>query len=72
MNEYTITLTWDDEACVWIAESNDIPGLILEAKTVDELIEEAKSASTELLELMDALFHGVKLRFKAERSAVVV
>jgi predicted RNase H-like HicB family nuclease len=72
MNEYIITLTWDDEARVWIAESNDIPGLILEAKTVDELIEEAKSASTELLELMDAPFHGVKLRFKAERFAVVV
>jgi predicted RNase H-like HicB family nuclease len=56
---------------VWIAESDDIPGLILEAKTVDALIEEAKSASTELLELMGAPSHGVTLLFKAERSAVV-
>jgi predicted RNase H-like HicB family nuclease len=71
MPEYTIAITWDDEARVWIAESDDIPGLVLEAKTADALIEEAKSASTELLELMGAPSHGAKLRFKAERSAVV-
>jgi predicted RNase H-like HicB family nuclease len=71
MNEYTVSLLWDDEARVWIAESDDIPGLILESKSADALIEEAKSASTELLELMGAPSHDVTLRFKAERSAVV-
>jgi hypothetical protein len=30
MAEYTVTLGWDSEARVWIAESEDIPGLILE------------------------------------------
>jgi predicted RNase H-like HicB family nuclease len=71
MNEYTITLTWDDEAQRWIAESDDIPGLVLEARTVDALIEEAQSASTELLELMGVPSRGAKLRFTAERYTVV-
>ena len=33
MAEYTIVLTCDDDAPVWIAERQDIPGLILEAKS---------------------------------------
>jgi predicted RNase H-like HicB family nuclease len=71
MNEYTVSLSWDDEAHVWIAESTDIPGLVLEAKTVEALIEKVKLASPELLELMGVPSHDVKLHFKAEYSAVV-
>ncbi len=33
--EYVITFTWDDEAGVWIATSNDIPGLVLESGSYD-------------------------------------
>lgn len=25
---YVVTATWDDEAKVWVAESNDVPGLL--------------------------------------------
>ncbi|GHU28824.1 hypothetical protein FACS1894172_18870 [Spirochaetia bacterium] len=71
MTEYTVLLTWDDEARVWIAESEDIPGLILEAQSVDALIEEVNVAVPELLELMSLPFHNVTVRFKAERLAVV-
>ncbi len=28
---------WDDEASVWVATSDDIPGLVTEADTLDEL-----------------------------------
>lgn len=29
--EYVVKFVWDDDANVWIATSNDIPGLILES-----------------------------------------
>ncbi len=29
---------WDEEAKVWVAESDDVPGLITEAETADELL----------------------------------
>ena len=28
--EYKVNVTWDNEAGVWIAQSDDIPGLVLE------------------------------------------
>ncbi len=28
--EYTVKLSWDEEAAVWVATSDDIPGLVLE------------------------------------------
>ena len=36
--EYTIKLTWDPEAGVWIATSGDIPGLVLESGAYDRLV----------------------------------
>ena len=71
MNEYIITLIWDDEASVWIAESPDIPGLILESHSFDDLIERVKIAVPELLEINGTRLPEVKLHFKAEHLAVV-
>ena len=51
MIEYTIILSWDDEASVWIAESQDLPGLILESGSFDALIERVKIAVPDLLKL---------------------
>jgi hypothetical protein len=31
MTEYLVKLSWDSEAAVWIATSEDIPGLLLES-----------------------------------------
>jgi len=28
---YEILAQWDSEACVWVAESDDVPGLVAEA-----------------------------------------
>jgi len=71
MNEYTIMLTWDDESAVWIAESDDIPGLILESPSFDTLIERVKIAIPDLLEQEGTEHFQAKLHFKADRLAVV-
>lgn len=47
--EYTVNFTWDDEASVWIAQSDDVPGLVLEGGSLDALIERVRFAVPELL-----------------------
>lgn len=49
--EFVVTATWDDEAKVWVAESDDIPGLVTEAATEVQLIEKLKTMVPELLTL---------------------
>jgi hypothetical protein len=71
MPEYVIMLTWDDEASVWIAESKDIPGLILEDNSFDILIDRVKIAVPDLIEQGDKKNTQTKLHFRAERLAVV-
>ncbi len=48
---YTVLFTWDEDANVWIATSPDIKGLVLESESLDNLMERAKNAIPELLEL---------------------
>ena len=52
MNEYTVFLNWDEETHRWYCTSDDIPGLILESDSLDILVERARHAAPELLELM--------------------
>lgn len=47
--EYTIKMFWDEEASVWVATSEDIPGLVLESGSFDALIERVKVAAPEML-----------------------
>ena len=49
--EYVVNFTWDSESEVWIAQSDDIPGLVLEGGSLDALIERVRFAAPELLEL---------------------
>jgi predicted RNase H-like HicB family nuclease len=71
MNEYTVLLTWDDEAGVWYCTSEDIPGLVLESGSIDALVERARHAAGELLALMGHEPSGASLAFRAERHAAV-
>ena len=48
---YKIQIALDDETKVWMATSKDIPGLILEDESSGMLIQRAKSAALELIEL---------------------
>ena len=45
--EYIINFTWDNEAGVWIATSEDIPGLDLESGSFDALLERTRFAVPE-------------------------
>lgn len=42
---------WDGEAGVWVATSEDVPGLVTEAETVEALMEKLRVLVPELLEL---------------------
>jgi len=55
MTEYKIIFAWDDEVHVWIATSDDVPGLVLEHGSLDVLMDRVKLAVPELLELNEVL-----------------
>jgi predicted RNase H-like HicB family nuclease len=54
--QITVGATWDPEAKVWVAESEDVPGLVAEADSPESLLEKLKTRIPELLELNDSLF----------------
>ena len=70
MNEYTVSLTWDEEAAKWYALNDDIP-IMLEDASLDSLIHRVKLATPELLELNNKPFSNIHLLFKMEAQAVV-
>jgi predicted RNase H-like HicB family nuclease len=49
-HKFVVTAEWDDEAGVWVATSDDIPGLVTEAATLDALLERVMAVAPELLE----------------------
>jgi hypothetical protein len=69
MIEYTILLTWDDEARVWVAVNDDIP-IALNSASLDELIERVRLAAPEMLEMNGKPYKGIPLHFKADRIVV--
>ncbi len=48
---YKVRAVWDDEASVWVASSDDVPGLVAEAETMEALMKELKVMIPELLKL---------------------
>ena len=46
---FHVTAIWDSEAEVWVATSDDIPGLVTEANTAEELEEKLKVMIPEML-----------------------
>jgi hypothetical protein len=50
-NQFVVEAVWDDEAEVWVAESDQVTGLITEAGSRAHLIERLTSLIPELLEL---------------------
>ncbi len=47
---YHILADWDPEARVWVATSDDVPGLATEAETIEALTEKLRVIVPELLE----------------------
>ena len=63
INDFKIAFTWDDEACVWIATSEDIRGLILEHSSFDTLVERVRQAIPELLSLEGRNYSDISLEY---------
>ena len=47
---YHVQADWDSEAGVWVATSEDVPGLATEAETIEALTEKLRVIIPELLE----------------------
>jgi predicted RNase H-like HicB family nuclease len=58
---YEVQARWDSEAGVWVAESDDIPGLVAEAASVNALVEKIRALVPELFELNGGLEPGQKV-----------
>ena len=65
---YRIKMHWDNEAAVWIATSQDVPGLVLESGSFDALLERVRYAIPELLELNGKTPSAYSLTYLAERE----
>jgi len=70
MEEYTITITFDEEAAVWYAINDDIP-IALESDSLDLLIDRVKLAVPELLELNGKNHQKIVLHFSMKQEAVL-
>ena len=65
--KYAINLFWDNEASVWVATSENIHGLTLEANSINILIERVKFVVPELLRLNQGFVQpSIFLRFYFE------
>jgi len=72
MSQFDVHAVWDAEAGVWTAYSDDIPGLVTEAATWDEMVKRAAAAAAELI-VLNSVPHDkdVQLRFVAQQTAPV-
>ncbi len=57
MDVFRVLAHWDEEAKVWWAESDEVPGLATEAPTLEALDENVRAIAPELL-LLNKDFRG--------------
>jgi len=64
----------DNEAQVWVATSNDVPGLITESANLEDLVQKLKTLIPELLEANGSIskFKSTEIPFHlfSERSEI--
>jgi predicted RNase H-like HicB family nuclease len=56
---YEVSARWDSEARVWVAESEDVPGLVAEADSPNALVEKLRILIPELLQANSVLERGI-------------
>ncbi len=72
---FFVRAEWDEEASVWVATSDDVPGLATEEATMEGLIEKLKIIIPELLEAngvridQEVSFEVITRRFEIAQSA---
>jgi predicted RNase H-like HicB family nuclease len=69
-HEHIVQAEWDAEAGVWVATSDDVPGLVTEAKTFEALLKKLRVMVPEMLELNGAMPKSGKTSYRvvAQRS----
>lgn len=70
MRQLEVRARWDAEAGVWWAESDDVPGLVTEAATFEQLVENVRALVPDLLELNQGIAKGgpdIPVHIVAER-----
>lgn len=43
-----VRVLWDAESAVWVATSDDVPGLVVEMATFDDIVKEVRALAPEL------------------------
>lgn len=70
-NMLEIRAEWDDEAQVWVATSDDVPGLVTEAPSMNVLVERLQVMIPELMELnLGITGQAFPFHITGERNAV--
>ena len=73
---YHILADWDPEAGVWVATSEDVPGLATEAPSLESLTEKLRIMVPELLEANEILPPGspgaISFELTSHRQELVV
>lgn len=64
---YFIHAEWDAEAAVWVATSNDVPGLATEADTLEALAAKLRVMVPELLQLNGGAAEEISWELLARR-----
>ena len=64
--DITIQARWDGEASIWLATSDDVPGLVVEADTWPGMINEVELILPELLDVAGQGGERLSLTFRAE------
>jgi hypothetical protein len=70
-NPIVVKAIWDPEASVWVAHSDDVPGLITEAATVDALLGKLPRMIQDFLDDEDGVDIDVPIQLVAETAGRV-
>jgi len=75
MQAYRVSAFWDAEASVWVASSEDVPGLVTEADTMERLVAKLKVLIPDLLEANNMLpraYENIPFHLHTELNDVAV
>jgi len=70
---YMISAFWDADASVWVASSDDVPGLVTESDTMELLVARLKVLIPELLEangILPKAYDSVPFQLHTEMNDV--